>query len=280
LEEMREVEIQVVHHWVEAVKPFVLGVLVAQDPVRESVLVVRSIEQRDAKAPIEMVALDLIGRTLEVQRSLVQLDRVGLIRIGSREVAAGSRQFVEAQAGCADIGARLDPAVDDEAAVLPSLAVRPTVNRVHQRAAVHVFVADRRGPAYVPGRIRPRGIRYRRRWEILTVAGGLRVERSVEIGRRRGGVARSRLVARKQMLLIALAEALPETRVLRVLDAAVHRAAVRQRGGAGGRQHADGEQVTCRLPSRSSGPMIHTMRSVSCSVKTTAANGTGGPFRK
>src|SRR6202041_3828005 len=102
-------------------------------------------------------ALDLIRRTLEVQRNLVQLDRVGLVRIGSREVAACSRQLVEAHVGCADIAARLDPAIDDEAAVLPSLAVRAAVNRVHQRAAVHVFVTDRRGPAYVPGRIRPWG---------------------------------------------------------------------------------------------------------------------------
>src|SRR5208282_5642572 len=114
LEKVREPEIHVVHDGIEAVLPFLVGVLVAEYALREGVLVIGTVNSRKAKAPVEMLELNLIGRALEVQGRLVELHGVGLERIGRRRIAAAAGRVVEARMRRADVAARFKPAVNGE----------------------------------------------------------------------------------------------------------------------------------------------------------------------
>src|SRR5271167_4280726 len=118
VEEMREPEIHVVHDGIEAVVLFFVGVLAAEYALSEGVLVIGAVDARQAKTPIEMLALNLVGSALEIQRRLVELHGVGLERIGRRSVAAGAGRIVEARMRGTDVAAGLDPTVNGEAAVL------------------------------------------------------------------------------------------------------------------------------------------------------------------
>src|SRR5580692_6309716 len=92
---MREPKVHVVHDGIEAVKLFGVGVLAAEYALGKSVLVVGTVYSSEAKTPIEMIELNLIGRALDVQRRLIELHGIGLERISRRSIAAGARRVVE-----------------------------------------------------------------------------------------------------------------------------------------------------------------------------------------
>src|ERR1700719_2355517 len=147
---LRKPEIQVVHDGVETVSPSAIQVLIAEDAVAERVLVIRTVQAGETSAPIEMIALNFIGRALDVQRRLIELHGIGLERIGRRKVAARAIRVVEPRTRRTDVAAWLDPAVDREAAILQFLAALAARQRVHQRAVVHVLDADGLRTADVP----------------------------------------------------------------------------------------------------------------------------------
>src|SRR5271168_4074000 len=208
LEKMREPEIYVVHDGIEAVKFFGVGALAAEYALREGVLVIRTVNSGKAETPIDMIELNLIGGALDVQRRLIELHGVGLERIGRRRVAAAAGRVVELGMRCADVAARLYPAINRKAAVLEFLAAGAAIQRIHQRAVVHVVDADGLRAADIPRRVRPRGIGHGN-FGAADNFGGRRIRIRAVPG---------------QVRLIAVLEARKETLVLRSLGATRHRA--------------------------------------------------------
>ena len=158
LGDLREPEVEVVHDRVEAVGAAAVEVLVAEHAVGERVLVVGAVQQRQAATPVEVVALHDVGRALEVERELVELHGVRLERIGGGRVAAAAGRVVVPGVRRAEVAARLEPAVDGQAAVLQGLAAPATIERVHHGAGIEVVDADRVRATDVPGRVGPRRI--------------------------------------------------------------------------------------------------------------------------
>jgi hypothetical protein len=110
-----------------ASKAFLFRVLMAQNAVRERVLVIRAVGQSHAETPVRMVALNLVGRSLEIKRELIELHRVRLVGIGRRVIAAGPRELVEAELRSADVTAGLAVSGSNGAfgAAVGGSAVRP-----------------------------------------------------------------------------------------------------------------------------------------------------------
>ena len=75
---MRIYRSQVVHDRVIAIDIIALEQLLAEDPLGRCVAVIQAIQVGKPEPPIEMVPLNGIRQTFEVERDLVELNRVGI----------------------------------------------------------------------------------------------------------------------------------------------------------------------------------------------------------
>jgi hypothetical protein len=93
------------HRQVVAVVLVLVQKLVAPESVRGGVAIVFAVDRRDTKTPVDVILLDRIRQTLDIEHGLVELHIVGIITIRRRRVAAAHRVGGEVTAG-------IDPAVD------------------------------------------------------------------------------------------------------------------------------------------------------------------------
>ena len=71
-----------------AVDLVVLQELIAQQAVSRGVAIVLAVDRRDAEAPVDVILLDRVGQPLEIDDRLIELDRIRVVIIGRRRIAA------------------------------------------------------------------------------------------------------------------------------------------------------------------------------------------------
>ncbi len=189
---LRNEDFAIEHREVDAVGLVVAQQLVAHQPIRRGVSVVRAVDRGDSHAPVDMILLHGVGQALQIDDGLVELDGVGRVVVGRGRVAA------RLDLAGAQVAAGVDPAVDLQVVVAHPLAERGVAEGGHQRAV------DRRGAGHAERRrtaVGPFGERHGRR----------------RLGRRREVVATRRRclrIARRRGLApferIVVGEALPE----------------------------------------------------------------------
>jgi len=143
LADVREVKIDVGHHGIVAilasdgaVRFGVIQELLAEVTVGRCESIVEAVEIREAEAPIEVVGLDGVGDALDVERELIENNRVRGLRVGGRRVG------VRAEVGRADIPANVDPTVELNVLTLEPIVAFTAVDCLCQRIVGGVRVTD------------------------------------------------------------------------------------------------------------------------------------------
>ncbi len=144
-ENLRHEDFAIHHRRVIALDIVAVQKLVAPQAIGRGVAVVGAIDAGHAEAPVDMVLLHRVGRTLDIEHGLVEVEAVGLVIIGAGRIAA-----LLGVGG--EIAADGEPAIGLHAVIGHGLADLGVGDGDHQRAVNggHAGAAQGAGAAIGP----------------------------------------------------------------------------------------------------------------------------------
>jgi|ERR1700723_111461 len=137
--------------------------LLAEISFRRGETVVETPQAGKAKSPIEMIGLHSVRLALNVEHFLIGFDRVRHFIVSRGEIVVPPRRRIHSSSRSAEASPDIQPAVDLNRAVLPSVAVGPGPERRHQWPCLCPGLSYRYCASY-----RPRG---KRKWRSLNWGG-------------------------------------------------------------------------------------------------------------
>ncbi len=106
--------------------------------------IIKAVEIGESEAPVEMIGLDGVGSSFNVEGSLVYLKRVWHFGV------SGGQITVRERAGSADVHTQIHPAINLDVGFLPPVTMGSGLQGSCQRVSSRVVIPDIDGAAHGP----------------------------------------------------------------------------------------------------------------------------------
>ena len=127
-ENLRNVDVEVDHRHIEAVIVVLLEQLITEQSAGNHEAIIESVNAGDAKAPVDMVCLEFVRHSFDVENELILLETIRPQIVDEWKIRVRPAFCIRRSA---HVPGKVFPPVNLDPALLPCFAIRSGVNRFH-----------------------------------------------------------------------------------------------------------------------------------------------------